>query len=158
MLAYAKWLAYFSFLPTLQPSEKVCWNKICLEYNSCHKRSRLRSRHFSCCTLHFQVGIDGKSLRLNYVRYTASLKLKNGPHYATIVPLRKSMRTMEENAACSFCMKDSISIKIRRMLIRLNYVFCTSQIVLSDLEQSRVLLINKPYTQDVLSTVILWVT
>ena len=99
MLAYAKWLAYFSFLPTLQPSEKVCWNKICLEYNSCHKRSRLRSRHFSCCTLHFQVGIDGKSLRLNYVRYTASLKLKNGPHYATIVPLRKSMRTMEENAA-----------------------------------------------------------
>ena len=71
---------------------------ICLEYNSCHERSRLRSRHFSCCTLHFQVGIDGKSLRLNYVRYTASLKLKNGPHYATIVPLRKSMRTMEENA------------------------------------------------------------
>ena len=98
MLTYAKWLAYFYFPPTLQLSEKVCWNKICLEYNSCHERSRLRSRHFSCCTLHFQVGIDGKSLRLNYVRYTASLKLKNGPHYATIVPLRKSMRTMEENA------------------------------------------------------------
>ena len=89
---------FLSFLHS-KPSEKVCWNKICLEYNSCHKRSRLRSRHFSCCTLHFQVGIDGKSLRLNYVRYTASLKLKNGPHYATIVPLRKSMRTMEENAA-----------------------------------------------------------